>query len=112
VKILYVENHSVFAENVRRQFLAKHFVTVVPSLSEARAAIQNETFDLFLIDYDLDDGKGDEFVRLLRTKGSRAPVVGVSSHEEGNSALLKAGATTLCSKMNFDKIQDVIDGLR
>jgi DNA-binding response OmpR family regulator len=111
VNILYVENHSVFAENVKRQFLSQHLVTVVPSLAVARQTIQEKSFELLLVDYDLDDGKGDELVRELRVSGSPAIVIGVSSHADGNAALIKAGAATVCSKMEFDQIQMVIDSV-
>lgn len=111
MRILYVENHPVFAQNVKQQFLSHHSVTIVPSLFAAHLRIRDEAFDLFLVDYDLDDGKGDEFVQALRASGSRAIIIGVSSHDEGNAALMKAGATAVCSKMMFDQIQTVIDRL-
>src|SRR6266478_5883283 len=109
LRILYVENHAVFAANVIRQFLSQHSVTIAPSLSAARQALEAGHFDLLLVDYDLDDGKGDELVRELTTTGKAVAVVGVSSHEEGNTALLRAGAVAVCSKMQFDRIQSVID---
>jgi DNA-binding response OmpR family regulator len=111
MNILYVENHAVFAENVKQQFLSGHSVTIVPSLSVARKKMADENFDLLLIDYDLDDGKGDELVRELRVSGSQITVIAVSSHNEGNTALVKAGATTVCSKMEFDNIQQVINSV-
>ncbi len=109
MKILYVENHAVFATNVISQFLSQHSVTVAPSLSAARQALEAGHFDLLLVDYDLDDGKGDELVRELNTTGKAVAVIGVSSHEEGNTALLRAGAVAACSKMQFDRVQTVID---
>jgi len=111
VNILYVENHTVFAEQVILQFLASHCVTVVPSISAARSALAAGRFDLVLSDYDLDDGKGEEFVRECRTAYPRLPIIAVSSHEAGNAALLRAGASAVCSKMDFDHIQQVIEGL-
>ncbi len=111
MNILYLENHAVFAEQVTRQFLATHRVTVVPSLSAARSALASGSFDLILSDYDLDDGKGEEFVRECRTACPRLPIIGVSSHEAGNAALLRAGASAVCSKMEFDRIAQVIAGL-
>ena len=111
LRILYVENHAVFAENVISQFLSQHVVTVVPSLSAARRALDAGDFDLLLVDYDLDDGKGDELVKELQASGKAKKVVGVSSHDEGNAALLRAGAVAVCSKMQFDKIQSVIDSV-
>ena len=109
MNILYVENHSVFATNVTRQFLSNHVVTVVPSLSAARQALCSGIFDILLIDYDLDDGKGDDLVREVCTSGNSAQIIGVSSHDDGNAALLKAGAVAVCSKMEFDKIQTIIN---
>jgi CheY-like chemotaxis protein len=110
VKILYLENHAVFAEQVTRQFLGEHCVTVVPSLAAARSALASGDFDLVLSDYDLDDGKGEEFVRECRATHPRLPIIAVSSHEGGNAALVKAGASAVCAKMEFDGIQEVISG--
>ena len=95
-----------------RQFLAKHSVTVVPTVAAARKAIISGDFDLVLSDYDLDDGKGDEFVRECRQEYPALPIVAVSSHEAGNSALVRAGASAICGKMEFNRIQEVIDRIR
>jgi hypothetical protein len=65
MKILYIENHALFAENVINQFLSHHTVAVAPSLSAARKALDTGNFDLLLVDYDLDDGKGDALVKEL-----------------------------------------------
>jgi CheY-like chemotaxis protein len=111
LRILYVENHPVFAANVISQFLSQHSVTVVPSLAEARRVLAAGSFDLLLVDYDLDDGKGDALVNQVHVSGKTVPVIGVSSHEEGNNALLRAGAVAVCSKMHFDRIQSVIDSV-
>jgi CheY-like chemotaxis protein len=111
VNILYLENHAVFAEQVTLQFLASHRVTVVPSLSAARSTLASGAFDLVLSDYDLDDGKGEEFVRECRATHPRLPIIAVSSHEAGNAALVRSGASAVCSKMEFDRIQQVIGSL-
>ena len=110
--ILYLENHAIFADQVVRQFLSAHRVTVVPSLSAARQALASGGFDLVLSDYDLDDGKGDEFVRVCRASHPQLPVIAVSAHDAGNAALVAAGASAVCGKMDFDRIQIVIDGLK
>lgn len=109
MNVLYVENHSVFAKSVKQHFLFSHTVTIVPTISAARRALCDGVFDLLLVDYDLDDGKGDEVVQEIHSSGLHEIIIGVSSHEEGNAALLKAGAAAVCSKMEFDKIQAVID---
>jgi CheY-like chemotaxis protein len=112
VNILYLENHAVFAEQVTRQFLGAHHVTVIPSLAAARNAMVSGGFDLVLSDYDLDDGKGEEFVRECRAKYPGLHIIAVSSHEAGNAALVAAGASAVCHKMEFDRIQQVIGGLK
>jgi DNA-binding response OmpR family regulator len=111
MKILFVENHAVFAAQVIPLFLSSHAITLVPSMAEARRALSTSEFDLLLVDYDLDDGKGEELLKEIRANHSDIPVIGVSSHEAGNRALLKAGANSVCSKMDFDQIQTVIQKL-
>ena len=108
MKILFVENHSVFAQQAINHFLSDHQVTVVPSLSMARSSLAADRFNLLLIDYDLDDGKGEELVRELREAGSKIRIIGVSAREEGNAALLHAGVDAICSKMEFNRIQELI----
>ena len=61
-----------------------------------------------MADYDLDDGKGDEFVPECRTSLPHLPIIAVSSHDIGNTALIRAGASVVCSKMEFNRIQEVI----
>ena len=112
MNILYLENHAVFAQQVIQQFLASHQVTVVATMAAARQAIESGRYDVVLCDYDLDAGKGEEFVRECRTAHSRLPIVAVSSHEAGNAALLGAGASAVCSKMEFERIQEVLAELR
>jgi DNA-binding NarL/FixJ family response regulator len=111
MNILYVENHSIFATNAVRQFLSPHKVTIVPSLAAAREALAGKSFEVVLIEYDLDDGKGDELVREIRSRPGRVAVIAVSSHDDGNASLLRAGASAVCAKTEFDRIQDTIDGV-
>lgn len=67
--------------------------------------------DVALVDYDLDDGKGDEFVARLRASGSRMLVIGVSSHAAGNAALVQAGADATCGKLHFADIGETLERL-
>lgn len=109
MRILYVENHAAFAETVKQKFLSKHSVTIVPTLSAARERMQKSLFEVLLVDYDLDDGKGSELVLEVCASGKSVAIIGVSSHAEGNVALLQAGAAAICGKTEFDQIQSVID---
>ena len=107
-RILFVENHAVFADQVVRTFLHEHEVATVPSLAAARVALASGAIDVVLVDYDLDDGKGAELVEELNTLRERPLLVAASSHDAGNAAMLAAGADAVCAKMEFAGIALVI----
>ena len=109
VKVLFVENHQVFAETVIEQFLTDHEVVLVPTVAEAKG-VMAQSFDVVLVDYDLPDGKGTEVVRALRAMHFRGNIVAVSSREEGNAELRAAGAKDTCSKRDFRAIAAAIAG--
>ena len=108
MKILFVENHAVFAQTVTAKFLCDHQVEIVSSISGAWTAIVANRFDVVLVDYDLDDGKGDQLVRGIRGQNLPVRIVGVSSHDDGNAAIRQAGADEICSKTNFADIGSVL----
>ena len=109
--ILFVENHGVFARTVVEEFLSDHEVVVVPSVLDVLEAFRRFTFDVVLVDYDLDDCKGDVFVRRLRDSGARLPIVAVSARDDGNDALLAAGANVVCHKGAFRRIASMLTGV-
>lgn len=111
MKILFVDNHPEFTRTVIECFLRDDNVTVVPTIAAAKELIQASTFDVVLVDYDLDDGKGDEFLRWLRLSDTTAKVVAVSARDLGNEALIAAGANIVCSKTSFARIQTVLKEL-
>lgn len=109
MRILFVDNHPEFPELAILSFLSNHEVVIVPTIVAARATLQATRFDVGLVDYDLDDGKGVELVDWLRSSGHRLPLIAVSARLEGNEALLAAGADRVCAKLDFAQIQRVID---
>ena len=111
MKILYAENHAIFAEQVCGRFLSDHSVTVLPSIAAATQALAAQPFDLLLVDYDLDDGKGDALVRSARLLYPGLKIIATSSHDAGNAALVQAGASAACPKMLFQNILQVIENL-
>jgi CheY-like chemotaxis protein len=108
VRLLWVENHAVFARLAGRQFLAGHALTVVGSLASAREALAKRAFDAVLLDYDLDDGKGAALVDVIRQLPAAPVVIAASAHEEGNGLLLAAGADAACPKGSFAQIGAVL----
>jgi DNA-binding response OmpR family regulator len=110
MELLWVENHPQFTR-FARPFLAGYAVTVVPSLAAARAALGKARFDVVLVDFDLDDGKGAELVRELASRVGRPVIVATSSHTDGNAALLHAGADAVCGKLDFARIPGLLQSL-
>ena len=106
--VLWVENNPKFVVVVR-SFLHPHDLTVVPSLAEARQCLNHKTFDIILLDYDLDDGKGTALLPTLSALASRPLVIATSSHSEGNSKLLADGANRVCSKRDFGQIEQMLE---
>lgn len=111
MKILFVENHPVFAKAVIKEFLADHQVHVVPGIKSAIDFYTSQKCDLVLVDYDLDDGKDCVFISKQRALGDGIPIIAVSSHDPGNQSLLRAGANAMCPKMQFKNVNHVIDSL-
>jgi DNA-binding response OmpR family regulator len=107
---LFVENHAVFAQTVVEEFLAGFDVIIAPSLAEGRRQLAAKSFEAVLVDFDLDDGKGDELVTELRVQGIGGRIVAVSAHAEGNAALLAAGADAVCPKGQFREIRRALEG--
>ena len=105
MKILYVENRARFARIAVAAFLNAHDVEVQPSVTAALAALQNKVFDAILVDYDLDDGKGDVVVVAAAAMQPRPRIVAVSAHDAGNAALVAAGADAVCDKLKFAAIE-------
>ncbi len=109
MKILFVENHNIFARTVTENFLAEHEVTVVSTVSHAWTFINKNKYNIILVDYDLDDCKGDKLIRRIKQSSLPVKIIGVSSHDDGNAALKSAGADAICSKLNFKHIDYIIN---
>ena len=108
MRLLWVEDHATFVRVAGRQFLAAHAVTVAASLAEARRALAEGAFDAVLLDYDLPDGKGTDLVADLRRLPTPIPILATSSHDDGNRALLAAGADAACLKGRFAEVEAVL----
>lgn len=112
MRILFVEDHRVFAETVATQFLSAHEVEIAESIAVARQAIvAGPAFDAVLVDYDLPDGKGTEVVRQLRANRFKGGIVAVSAKDEGNAELRAAGAHASCKKAEIHQLAITLNQL-
>ena len=105
-----IENHDAFASTVVPLFLASHEVQLTPSVKTARQLVQSQDnpFDAVVVDYDLVDGMGVEFVEFLRQFDSTTRVIAISAHDFGNRALVQAGADATCKKRDFKRIAELL----
>jgi DNA-binding response OmpR family regulator len=108
MRILFVEDHLDFAKTVIREFLEGQDVEIATTVQAARGLLSTHLFDVLLVDHDLPDGEGTEVVAHAIAIGAAVDIIAVSSHEEGNSALERAGARTRCPKGKFNEIMAVV----
>lgn len=111
-KILIIEDDISFCKLLEK-FLTKnnYAVTIAFSASEARLAIQNETFDLILTDLRLPDADGIELLSEFKVAFPTIPVVLMTGYSEVSTAVkaIKNGASDYISKpFNPDEVLVVI----
>jgi diguanylate cyclase (GGDEF)-like protein len=90
MKILLVEDDSEDAEFLRLS-LAQHnqsvSLTRASLLSDAVTALENERFDVVLLDLNLPDGRGIECVERIREAEALMPIVVLSGHGDEDFAV-------------------------
>jgi diguanylate cyclase (GGDEF)-like protein len=90
MKILLVEDDTDDAEFLRVS-LAQHngsvYVTRTSLLSDAVAALDNDRFDVVLLDLNLPDGRGVECVEKIQETDGLVPIVVLSGHGDEDYAV-------------------------
>jgi DNA-binding NtrC family response regulator len=56
-------------------------VQISQSVAEAFGAIEQNPFDVYVVDYNLTDGIGLDVAERLRSKGSEAPIILLSGYD-------------------------------
>ena len=106
MRILYVEDNSADAELTHRKLVEKQsdwHVDIASTLAEARERLlNNETYDVLLLDLGLPDGSGLSLLTETRQKEQDITVIVLTGtgSEETAVAALKAGADDYVSKQN------------
>lgn len=59
----------------------KYEVTLVKTVSEAKKTVENEEFDLYILDLTLPDGNGYEVCSLIKSKGN-LPVIFLTAYDD------------------------------
>jgi two-component system nitrate/nitrite response regulator NarL len=120
VEILLVDDHALFRESVARLLAAEPGLRVAAhcsSVEEALAALQKARVDIVLLDFDLGQHDGGEFMRLAREQGFGGKVLVVTAGVEKEEAadLIRSGISGIFMKHNsaallVEGIHDVLAG--
>lgn len=81
MRLLLLEDDAILGEGLRDYLRAEgHVVDWVPRLLDARTLV-NEPYDALLIDWQLPDGSGLDWVRGLRRKGDVRPMLMLTARD-------------------------------
>ena len=110
--VLIIDDEADLRELVELTMLRMGLaVQVAESVSEAKALIDTQKFDLCLTDMRLPDGEGLEVVRYIQAKNSDLPVAVITAYgnTENAVAALKAGAFDYVSKpLSLDQLRTLV----
>jgi len=83
MRLLLLEDDPILGEGLR-DFLAAegHVVDWCRHLAAARAALQGEPFDAWLLDWQLPDGSGRQWLGELRRAGQQTPAMLLTARDE------------------------------
>jgi two-component system, NarL family, nitrate/nitrite response regulator NarL len=113
--ILLVDDHALFRESVARLLTSEPGFEVTAhcnSVEEALAALQRARVDIVLLDFDLGQRDGGEFMRLARQQGFNGKVLVVTAGVEKEQAaeLVRNGISGIF--MKHDSAALLIEGIR
>lgn len=95
MRVLLIEDDTVLAAAVHDQIAADgHSVDWAARLDAAREFLDVAAYDLILLDLMLPDGRGQPFLRALRTRGDVTPVIILTAMDQISDRIegLNAGA--------------------
>jgi two-component system, NarL family, nitrate/nitrite response regulator NarL len=120
VSVLIVDDHALFRESVARLLAAEPGIEVANhcgSIEEALSILRTTRIDVVLLDFDLGDRDGTEFMRLAKAQGFNGRVLVVTAGvDQGKVAeLISTGISGIFMKHNSaaslpQGIRDVMAG--
>ncbi|SRR5258708_1621051 len=113
--ILLVDDHALFRESVARLLTSEPGFEVTVhcnSVEEALAVLLKTHVDIVLLDFDLGQRDGGEFMRLARQQGFRGKVLVVTAGVEKEQAadLIRNGISGIFMKHNSAAL--LVEGIR
>jgi two-component system, NarL family, nitrate/nitrite response regulator NarL len=120
VRILLLDDHALFRESVGRLLAAEpgfHVAAHCGTIKEALEVLKQKPIDVVLLDYDLGEHDGTEFVRLAATQGFKGKILIVTAGVDQGAAteLIRSGISGVFLKRDSaallaQGIRDVMAG--
>ena len=120
VHILLLDDHALFRESVGRLLAAEpgfHVAAHCGTIKEALQILKQKPIDVVLLDFDLGEHNGTEFVRLAETQGFKGKILVVTAGVDQGAAteLIRSGISGVFLKRDSaallaQGIRDVIVG--
>jgi two-component system nitrate/nitrite response regulator NarL len=120
IRIVLLDDHALFRESVGRLLGADPGFEIVAncgSINEALAALRKEPIDIVLLDFDLGQRDGAQFLRSARELGYTGKVLVVTAGVDRDEAalLIRSGVAGIFTKHNSaallaEGIRDVMAG--
>jgi DNA-binding response OmpR family regulator len=109
-RILFVEDHDDTRRMVIRLLVHRGYqIETAETLDEGLKMAQAEDFDLFLLDYQLDDGNGKELCKKIREFDAATPILFFSaSHPKIQEDAMECGAQGYVLKPDIEALQNEI----
>ena len=86
--ILVVDDDIAVCRILHRMLSDQQYqVELSHSVADALGAVEQKSFDVFVVDYKLPDGTGLDVAEWIRSKGSNAPIILLSGYEASAVAL-------------------------
>ena len=110
-RILFVEDHDDTRSMIRLLLARRGYqVETAESANQGLELAQNEPFDLFLLDYHLEDGNGKELCEEIRKFDSYTPILFFSaSHPKIQQEAVECGAQGFVLKPDIDALHGEIE---
>lgn len=115
VRILLLDDHALFRESVSRLLGAEPGLEVIAhcgTIEEALETLQRKSIDLILLDFDLGERDGREFLRLAREQGFQGKILVVTAGIDARavSELIRSGVSGVFRK--HDSAALLAEGIR
>ena len=110
-RILFVEDHDDTRSMIRRLLGKQGYqVDTAEALEGGLELARREAFDLFLLDYQLEDGNGKELCRKIREFDADTPILFFSaSHPKIQEDAVECGAQGFVLKPDLDALRGEIE---